>query len=516
MLDIELFRNEETIKVVKKSEERRFKTERNSVERVITADLVWRKTLKKKEDLNKNMNLVKIVQKDKFKNKEDPGTESNLDKEYDLYNLDIEEIKGLKINQIKTLQTLIKEEGTKIALEEKERAEERNVILLEIGNLVHDTSVVSKDEENNGVERTWGKEREQDGTLLNHVEIMTKLGQMDTEKGSKIAGSRCYYLKGDLVLLNLAITNYAINFLVKKSYTPIYPPFFINKTIMSEVAQLSQFDDELYKVVVSDKKSTGEEKKEEKKSTEEEKNEEEKKKTEDEKNEERDKEEKYLIATSEQPIAAYHRGENLDDKSLPIRYCGYSTCFRKEVGTHGKDTLGIFRVHQFDKIEQFCITSPKDDISWKMMDEMITNSEEFYRSLGLCYKVINIVSGALNNAAAKKLDLEAYFPASKTYRELVSCSNCTDYQSRRLNIRYGFNEKKKGSNENYVHMLNSTLCATTRTMCCIVENYQTKDGIEIPEVLQSYMGGVKFIPFPKKDEKKDEKKKKEKIEEKKN
>jgi len=234
-----------------------------------------------------------------------------------------------------------------------------------------------------------------------------------------------------------------------------------------------------------------------------------------------DKEEKYLIATSEQPIAAYNQGEKFVDSDLPIRYCGFSSCFRKEVGAHGKDTLGIFRVHQFDKIEQFCITSPKNNESWKMMEEMITNSEDFYKSLGLCYQIVNIVSGKLNNAASKKLDLEAWFPASSTWRELVSCSNCTDYQSRRLDVRYGYNEKKKDSTENYVHMLNSTLCATTRTMCCIVENYQTKDGVEIPEVLIPYMHGVKFIPWKKEvekvhvDKKNDKKKNDKKVDDKK-
>jgi len=208
--------------------------------------------------------------------------------------------------------------------------------------------------------------------------------------------------------------------------------------------------------------------------------------------------EKYLIATSEQPISCYHAGEWLDPSKLPLKYCGYSTCFRKEAGSHGRDTLGIFRIHQFEKVEQFCIVSPDDDASWKMHEEMIRTSEEFYDSLGLHYNVVNIVSGELNNAAAKKYDLEAWFPASKTYRELVSTSNCTDYQSRRLGIRYGQTAKSKemGQTEKkYAHMLNGTLCATERAMCCLVENYQTAEGIRIPEVLQPYMLGKTFIPF---------------------
>jgi len=182
-----------------------------------------------------------------------------------------------------------------------------------------------------------------------------------------------------------------------------------------------------------------------------------------------------LIATSEQPISALHREEWLDAKELPYRYAGYSSCFRKEAGAHGKDTWGIFRVHQFEKIEQFIICKRED--SWNFHDEMIKTAEEFYQSLELPYRVINIVSGALNDAAAKKYDLEAWFPGYETYRELVSCSNCTDFQSRALDISYG--TKKQGDDKgnqgddkgkHFVHMLNATLCATERTMCCILEN----------------------------------------------
>ncbi|KAG7536652.1 Aminoacyl-tRNA synthetase class II [Arabidopsis suecica] len=227
---------------------------------------------------------------------------------------------------------------------------------------------------------------------------------------------------------------------------------------MAKCAQLSQFDEELYKVIG-----------------------------------EGDHDEKYLIATAEQPLCAYHQNEWINPSELPIRYAGYSTCFRKEAGSHGRDTLGIFRVHQFEKVEQFCITSPND--SWVMLEEMLNNSEEFYQSLKLPYRVVSVVSGALNNAAAKKYDLEGWFPSSETYRELVSCSNCTDYQSRRLGIRYGHKKSNEMTKNKYVHMLNSTLTATQRTICCILENYQREDGVDIPEVLQPFMGGVTFLPF---------------------
>lgn len=182
--------------------------------------------------------------------------------------------------------------------------------------------------------------------------------------------------------------------------------------------------------------------------------------------------------------------EWLEPKQLPMKYGGISTCFRKEAGSSGKDVWGVFRVHQFEKIEQFCVTTPED--SWKMHEEMRQISEEFYQSLELPYQVINIVSGALNDAAAKKYDLEAWFPGYENYRELVSCSNCTDYQSRSLNVRLRRNDDKK----EYVHMLNSTLCASERTLCCILENYQTTEGVKVPKVLQPFVG-TDFIPYNK-------------------
>jgi seryl-tRNA synthetase len=177
---------------------------------------------------------------------------------------------------------------------------------------------------------------------------------------------------------------------------------------------------------------------------------------------------------------------------LPIRYAGNSTCFRKEAGSHGKDTWGIFRVHQFEKVEQFVLCEPEN--SPEMLNEMLATAEAFYQSLGLPYRVINIVSGELNNAAIKKFDLEAWFPAYAEYRELVSCSNCTDYQSRAMEIRCGI-KKMNQTEKKYVHLLNATLCATTRTICCILENNQTPEGVRVPEVLVPFMGGVTFLPF---------------------
>jgi seryl-tRNA synthetase len=197
-----------------------------------------------------------------------------------------------------------------------------------------------------------------------------------------------------------------------------------------------------------------------------------------------------MIATSEQTLAAYHYDEIIDPDMLPLKYAGMSSCFRREAGSHGKDTLGIFRVHRFEKVEQFIFCKPEE--SWKYHEELLANSEEIFKELELPYRIVNIASGELNDNAAKKYDLEVWFPASETYRELVSCSNCTDYQARKLKVRMG----KVGSDKakEVVHTLNSTAIATSRTICCILENYQNEDhSITIPKVLQGYMNGKKII-----------------------
>lgn len=317
--------------------------------------------------------------------------------------------------------------------------------------------------------------------ILSHHEVMMRLNLFDPDRGVKVAGHRGFFLMGDGVDLNQALINYGLDFLRKKGYVKVMTPFMMRKSVMAKTAQLDQFDEELYKVGESSSGAIS--------------------------NEDASKpagavaasadegeDDKYLIATSEQPISAFHSDEWFDKPSeqLPVRYAGYSTCFRKEAGSHGKDTWGIFRVHQFEKVEQFVITDPAS--SWDELDRMLQNSEEFYQSLGLPYRVVAIVSGALNNAAAMKYDLEAWFPFQGEHKELVSCSNCTDYQSRRLEVRCGM--KKQGdTKKTYVHMLNGTLCATERALCCVVENWQTEEGLKVPPVLQPYVQGRDFLPW---------------------
>lgn len=340
----------------------------------------------------------------------------------------------------------------------------------QVGNIVHDSVVDSMDEENNEIVRTWKPEGLSEigqvaaatnaPASLSHHEILLRLDGYDPERGVKIVGHRGYFLRQWGVFLNQALINYGLSFLYGKGYLPLQAPVMMNKEVMAKTAQLSQFDEELYKVMDGE-------------------------------------DEKYLIATSEQPISAYHSNEWFESpaEQLPIRYAGYSSCFRREAGSHGKDAWGIFRVHAFEKIEQFVLTEPEK--SWEEFDRMIGASEEFYKSLGLPYRVVGIVSGELNNAAAKKFDLEAWFPFQKEYKELVSCSNCTDYQSRNLEIRCGIKQQNQ-SEKKYVHCLNSTLSATQRALCCILENYQKEDGLVVPEVLRKYIPGEPdFIPYSK-------------------
>jgi seryl-tRNA synthetase len=338
-----------------------------------------------------------------------------------------------------------------------------------VGNIVHESVVISMDETNNQIIRVYGTTKTFDFKPKSYCDLMLALDIVDTNRGSSIAGHRAYFLKDYGVLLNQALINYGLAFLKKKGFTLLQPPFYMFKNIIAETVQLSDYDENLYKMVTYSPQKGGQG---------------------DNKNDQSC--EKYLIATSEQPISAFHRREVIMDNQLPIKYCGFSTCFRKEAGAYGKDVQGIFRVHQFEKIEQFCLTTPEK--SWDMFEQMISISEEFYQSLGLHYQIVNIVSGALNNAAAKKYDLEAWFPESQRFRELVSCSNCTNYQSISMDIRLRRTDGTK--NKEFVYCLNSTLCATERTMCCLVENYQTKDGLIIPEVLVPYIG-TNFIPYQK-------------------
>jgi len=427
-LDIQLLRDPKGILEVKESQRRRLKSP-DVVDEILRLDNEWKRISHERDELNGQVNKLSKT----FQNT--PPAE---------------------IDTLKTKIKAIKAQIDKLEEETPYAQEARDKLLNTIGNLVHSSVPVSGDERDNVIVASWGK-CQRTGNEMHHHELMHMIDGYDSPRGVIVAGHRGYFLKGVGVLLNQALINFGLNFLMQRQYTPLQPPYFMNKNIMAETAQLEQFDEELYKV------STGVA-----------------------------GEEKYLIATSEQPISAFHREEWLDPFKLPFRYAGISSCFRKEAGSHGRDAWGIFRIHQFEKVEQFCVTSPED--SWKMQEEMIQASQDFYRALGIPYRVVNIVSGELNNAAAKKYDLEAWFPTLGVFRELVSCSNCTDYQARAMETRFG--TKKAGDHgKSYAHMLNATLCATERTICCLLENYQTETGIVVPKALVPFMNGMTFLKF---------------------
>jgi len=318
-------------------------------------------------------------------------------------------------------------------------------LALTIPNLIHESVPIGVDETANKEIKKWGEPPQLDFKVQDHVDFSTSLDLVDLERAAKVAGARFYFLKNDLVQLNQALIQYALDFLSKKKYNLIQPPYMINHNSMEGAIIAEDFENVIYKV---------------------------------------EGEDLYLIGTSEHAIAAMHSDEILDGAKLPIRYAGVSPCFRKEAGAHGKDQKGIFRVHQFEKIEQFVFSRPED--SWKEHELMLSIAEEFYKNLGIPYKVMLLSSGDMGKISAKTYDIEAWMGGQNAYREIVSCSNCLDYQARRLKIRF---RDKTNEQTQYLHTLNSTLVATTRTLVAIMENFQTKDGhINVPEVLQRYVG----------------------------
>ncbi|MFX0057202.1 MAG: serine--tRNA ligase [Candidatus Hodarchaeota archaeon] len=425
MLDIELFRN--NIEKIIDSEKKRFKDPIN-VEKVLEYDIKWRDVLQTLQDLRKQRNDLSALIGEFRKKGEDKKAE--------------EIIKKSKI---------VKEKIDEFENKQLDYLEQREKYRYLVGNLLHDSVPIGETENDNEIIKIVGEIPKFNFKPLSHVDLISSIDGADTKKASEVVGSRFYYLKGDLVLLNLALLKFALDKLESKNYIPMWTPFFTKYEVMKAAAELADFEEQLYKIQDEDL---------------------------------------YMIATSEQTIAAYHYDEIIEPERLPIKYAGISSCFRREAGSHGKDTLGIFRVHRFEKVEQFIFCKPEE--SWKHHEELISNAEELYKELNIPYRITNVASKELNDNAAKKYDLEAWFPASKTYRELVSCSNCLDYQARKLKIRMG----KVGSKDEkkILHTLNATAIATERTICCILENYQNEDHtVSVPKVLQKYMNGKKLL-----------------------
>ena len=323
---------------------------------------------------------------------------------------------------------------------------QRDTIRMSIPNILHDAVPQGADESGNTVHSTYGEKPQFDFEPRTHNELITMNKWVDLKRAAKISGSRFYFLKGDLARLELALQTYAVDFIRQRGYTFVQPPVMMNRQAYEGVTDLGDFETVMYGV-------------------------------------EPDK--YYMIATSEHPLTSMYMGETIPEEQLPLKVVGVSPCFRREVGSHGQSDLGIWRVHQFTKVEQIVIAKPED--SWELHEELLQNCIDLWNELELHYEVVNICTGDMGTVAARKYDIEAWLPGAAQYKEVVSCSNCTDYQANRLQIKYG---QPGHSNQPIVPTLNSTAVATSRALVAIMEQYQLADGsVRIPEVLIPLMGG---------------------------
>ena len=351
-----------------------------------------------------------------------------------------------EINKARQLKEKIK------SLKESLKSIEKDFkdLMFQVPNLPLPEVPVGKDETENVVIRKVGNLPKFDFKIKDHLEIGESLDIIDVERAAKVAGTRFGYLKNEAVLLEFSLIKFAFDKLIKKGFRPILPPVMMKPVMMRGMGYIEQTDkEEAYYLP---------------------------------------KDDLFLVGTAEQPIGAMHAGEIFEEEDLPRRYVGFSTCFRREAGSYGKDTKGIFRVHQFDKVEMFSFVKPED--SKKEHQFLLSVEEELMKDLKIPYRVVSICTGDLGRPAAAKYDIEAWFPAQQKYRETHSTSNCTDFQARRLNIRY----REKSGKINFLHTLNGTAFAIGRTILAILENYQRKDGkVNVPKVLQKYLG-FKIIP----------------------
>jgi len=411
--------------IVRKNLEKRADVQKRGwVDKILDLDLEWKNLKVQVDELRAHRNVLSRKINETKKNKENAA---NL------------------IRQAKELPEMIADKERRM----QEIKGDVDSMLMRLPNILHESVPVGDGEGGNVVEKEAGKKPKFPFVPKSHVDLLEGLGGADIGRAAKISGARFWFLRGKLAELDLALQKYAVDFMVQKGYTLSHPPYMMNRAAYEGVTDLGDFETVMYKI---------------------------------------ENEDLYLIATSEHPLTAQFQNEILSPEELPIRIVGISACFRKEAGSHGKDTKGIFRGHQFHKVEQVVICHPGQ--SWDLHEEMIKNAEEFWISLGIPFRRMNICTGDIGSIAAKKYDLEAWMPAQKAYREVVSCSNCTDYQARRLRIRMRVGEMEKI----VPHTLNSTCVATSRALVAILENFQNKDGsVSVPKVLQPYMNGLKKI-----------------------
>lgn len=406
-----------------KQSEKRRDKDPEKVDRVIELDKEWRETLQKADELRQERNEMS-------------DTIAELKRE----GKDAED-------EIERMQE-VKEKIEELTEKQEELKEKRDELRYEIGNIMHESVPDGDDEDENVPIKHWEPDEGKKDDAELAADVMEDNDLIETEQAVEVAGERAYYLKNDLFKLNLALVQYGMDLLEERDFVPMQTPYMLNREPMEAAAELEDFHDQLYKL---------------------------------------DREERYLIATSEQTLAAYHFDEIIQPDDLPKKYAGFSTNFRREAGKHGKQTRGTWRTHQFEKVEQYIFCKPEN--SWDFHEELLQNAEDVMQDLGLPYRVVNVCTGDLGDTPAKKYDIEVWRPPLQEYGEVVSCSNCTDYQARKLKTRM-----RQPEDNEIVHTLNATAIATSRIMTAIIENHQTGDGrVKIPEVLQEYMGGQEYI-----------------------
>ncbi len=404
---------------------------------------IVRADLKKRNDVEKQKWLVDLLEKDAEyrellgENQKLRASRNTLAEEINKLKKEGKDISQV-LTQVKELPQRIKDSDERIAaLKEK-----IDFYLMRLPNILHESVPIGKDGSENAVVREVGRKPSHSFDLKPHGEWLVEKGLANFEKAGEVSGNGFYYLMGDAARLEMALVHFAVDLLAERGYTLIEPPLMLRRKPYEGVTDLADFESTMYKIQDDDL---------------------------------------FLIATSEHPIAALFMGETLGEQQLPLKMVGYSPCFRKELGSHSIDTKGIFRVHHFNKVEQFIFCEPED--SWKYHEELILNAEEVFKKLELPYRVVSICTGDIGIVAAKKYDIEVWMPRENTYREVVSCSNCTAYQATRLGIKY-----QKGTEREYVHTLNSTAIATSRAVRAIIENFQQEDGrVNVPKVLQKYL-----------------------------
>jgi len=396
-----------------------------NIDEVIRLDEEWRKIRYEVDQLRKARNAAARGIADAKKSGDSAAADKILSEVADI---------GVKIDELSDLSD--------------DYLANRDALRMSIPNILHEEVPIGEDDQKNTLHSLHGEKTELAFEPKNHNDLIEMNGWVDQSRGAKVTGSRFYFLQGDLARLEMALQQYGADFLMQRGYTLVQPPLMMNREAYEGVTDLADFETVMYGI-------------------------------------EPDK--YYLIATSEHPLTAMRMDEIIEPSELPIKLVGVSACFRREVGAHGLSDRGIWRVHQFTKVEQIVISHP--DESWDHHEELLANAMDMWDSLGLHYRVVNICTGDMGTVAARKYDLEAWLPGAGQYKEVVSCSNCTDYQANRLRMRFRTTEGNEA-----VHTLNSTAIATSRALVAIMEQNQTEDGsISIPEVLRPYMGGQEFL-----------------------